>query len=188
MRWAKTIGVTAFVLSFAWLSAVREEVVAHQARPKFDEVVKIEFPKDGFTYTLAEVAKGIKIEYKIIVEQDHQGVIALPFGPSYREPPGPSGLHPREQISGKDQMYWLSDFGLAGPPQEAVKTLKKGTYLHSFDWDGRNWTGPSDTGIPKGKPFPAGTYYITVTLQGKLVTDKSETPYVITGKTKLLLK
>jgi hypothetical protein len=146
MRWAKTIGVTAFVLSFAWLSA---EAVARQVGAKLDEVLKIEFPKDGFTYTLAEAAKGIKIPYKIVVEQDYQRVISLPFGPSYREPAGPSGLHPREQ---KDQMYLLSDFGLAGPPQEVVKTLKKGTYVHSFEWDGRNWNGPSDTGIPKGKP------------------------------------
>ena len=172
----------------AWSSATPEDPAARQARPKFDELVKIEFPKDGYTFTLAEAGKGIKIQYKIIVERDYQGVIPLPNGPSFHEPPGASGLHPREQISGKDQLYCLIDFGLGVPPKEVVKTLRKGTYVHSFEWDGRNWTGPSDFGNPKGKPFPAGTYDVTVTLRGKLITDKGKAPYQITRKTKLVLK
>jgi hypothetical protein len=48
--------------------------------------------------------------------------------------------------------------------------------------------GPSDFGNPKGKPFPAGTYDVAVTVHGKLVTDKGQFPYKITGKTKLVLK
>jgi hypothetical protein len=47
--------------------------------------------------------------------------------------------------------------------------------------------GPSD-GNPKGKPFPAGTYDVAVTVHGKLVTDKGQFRYKITGKTKLVLK
>jgi hypothetical protein len=83
-------------------------------------------------------------------------VISLPNAPSYQEPAGPSGLHPRARISGQDQLYCLMDYGLGAPPEEVVKTLKKGTYVHSFEWDGRNWTGPSDFNNPKGKAFPAG--------------------------------
>lgn len=161
---------------------------ADKARLIVDEIVQIEFPKGGYSYTLAEVAKGIKIEYKVVVKKDLNGVIALPYGPSFAEPPGPSGLHPRERISGAGHVYCLLDFGLAAPPKEAVKSLKEGTYLHFFEWDGRNWTGPSDTGNPKGKPFPAGTYDVKVTMNGLLATDKGKISYQISGKTKLVLK
>jgi hypothetical protein len=182
MRCASILSAAALLLSLAPAPAAR------QGRPKFEDVVKIEFPKDGYSYTLAEAAKGVKLAYKIIVAQDYEGVIPLQSGPSFHEPPGPSGLHPRERISGKDQLYCLMDFGLAPPPKEVARTIKKGTYEHAFEWDGRNWTGPSDFGNPKGKPFPAGTYDVTVTLRGKLVTDKGKVPYEIVGKTKLVLK
>jgi hypothetical protein len=184
----KLVPALTLVFGLAAAFSARQDAAAQQARPKFEDVVKIEFPKDGYSFTLAEAAQGIKIEYKIIVEQDYEGVIPLPTGPSFHEPAGPSGLHPREKISGKDQLYCLMDFGLAAPPKEVVKTLKKDTYKHSFEWDGRNWTGPSDFGNAKGKAFPAGTYEVLVTLRGKLVTDKGQTPYEITGKTKLVLK
>jgi hypothetical protein len=161
---------------------------ADKARPIMDEIVLIEFPKDGYTYTLDQVAKGVKIQYKVIVTKDHEGVIARPFGPSFAEPAGPSGMHPREHISGNGQVYCLLDFGLAQPPTEVANSLKKGTYTHAFEWDGRNWTGPSDTSNPKGKPFPAGTYEVKVTMHGLLATDKGKTPYQISGKTKLMLK
>jgi hypothetical protein len=80
------------------------------------------------------------------------------------------------------------DFGLGAPPRESARTVKKGTYTHSFEWDGRNGTGPSDFGNPRGKPFPAGTYDVIITLHGKVVTEKGTVPYQITGKTKLVLK
>lgn len=155
---------------------------------KFEDAVKIEFPKDGYTFTLAEAAKGVKLEYKVIVARDHPRVIALKNPPSYREPAGPSGLHPREQISGNGQVYVLSDFGLGIAPKETVQAIKKGEYTHSFDWDGRNWTGPSDFGNPRGKPFPAGTYEVTVTLRGKAEVGTEMVPYQIVGKTKVVLK
>jgi len=179
--------VTAFVFGFACLGSAQEEPTRPKAESKFDKVVKIEFPKDGYTFTLAEAAKGIKIEYQIVVEEDVKAIPLL-SAPSYHEPAGPSGLHPREQISGKDQLYGLTDFGRGVPPKEVVQTIKKGTHKHSFEWDGRNWRGPSDFNNPKGKPFPAGTYEVTVTASGFLVTDKEKAPYKLTGATKLVLK
>ncbi len=59
------------VVSTLACAAAADDAAAPHARPKFDQVVKIEFPKEGYTYTLAEAAKGIKIEYKIIVAQDY---------------------------------------------------------------------------------------------------------------------
>lgn len=183
----RTFAIVALTAGAA-LTAPAQDSKKPDAGARLNEVVKFEFPNDGYTFTLAEAAKKIKIEYKIVIERDLEGMIPLPFGPSAAEPAGPSGLHPREQISGNKQLYCLMDFGLAPPPKEIVKTLKKGAYVHSFEWDGRNWTGPSDFGNPKGKPFPAGTYEVTVTMHGKLVTDKGKVPYQITGKTKLVLK
>lgn len=155
---------------------------------EFAKAVKIEFPKDGYTFTVAEAAKGVKVEYKIVVSEDRAGVVALPFGPSFAEPAGPSGLHPREAISGNKQSYCIADSGLAFPPKGKTATLKKGEYKHAFEWDGRNWSGPSDTNNPKGKAFPAGTYDVTVTIHGELDTPKGRVQYSLTEKTKLVLK
>lgn len=155
---------------------------------KLDDAIKIEFPKDGYSFTLAEAAKGIKLPYKIIIERDLADIAPMAFPPSFHEPAGPSGLHPREIISGNNQFYGLIDFGLGFPPKEVVKSLKKGTYTHAFEWDGRNWRGPSDTGQPKGKPFPVGTYEVTVTIRGNVIIDQKKMPYEITRKTKLTLK
>lgn len=162
--------------------------LARADAPKLGDVVKLEFPEGGYTFTLAEAAQGVKLAYKVVVSADQAGVTAFRTGPSFAEPPGPSGLYPHERITGGGQLYDLQDFGLAVPPKYEPKPLKKGTYAHSFAWDGRNWTGPSDFGNPKGKPFPAGTYEVTVTLVGEVVTEKGKTPYEIKGKAKLVLK
>lgn len=163
-------------------------VRADEPAKVFAKAVKIEFPKDGYTFTVAEAAKGVKFEYKIVVSEDRAGVVALPFGPSFNEPAGPSGLHPREAISGNNQRYCLEDYGLAFPPKGKAATLKKGEYKHAFEWDGLNWSGPSDFGAKKGKAFPAGTYDVTVTIHGELETAKGRVPYSLTEKTKLVLK
>jgi hypothetical protein len=161
---------------------------ADEPAKEFVKAVKIEFPKDGYTFTVAEAAKGVKFVYKIVVSEDRAGVVSLPFGPSFVEPAGASGLHPREAISGNNQRYCIEDSGRAFPPKGKAATLKKGEYKHAFEWDGRNWSGPSDTGNPKGKAFPAGTYDVTVMIHGELETPKGRVPYTLTEKTKLVLK
>lgn len=184
-----TIGLAGLLLAIVLgASAPAQDAPPMPGLTKLDDVVKIEFPKDGYVFTRAEAARTVKIEYKVVLERDLVGIIPLPFGPSNAEPPGPSGLHPRNRIAGQNQLYCLMDFGLAPPPQEVVKTLKKGVYTHSFEWDGRNWTGPSDFGNPKGKPFPAGDYELTVTMHGQMQTDKGKLPYQLVRKTKLVLK
>jgi len=189
MRWVTLPTVTAALMGVVWASPAREkDADPPRAAREFADAVKIEFPEGGYAFTPAEAARGITVRYKIVVARDCEGVVPLPGGPSFREPPGPSGLRPREQVSGNGQLYCLLDFGLAPPPKEVVRTVKKGAYAHSFEWDGRNWTGPSDFGNPKGKPFPAGTYDVTVTLRGKLVSGAGKVPYEITGKAKVVLK
>src|SRR5262245_56159583 len=89
MRWLQRLCVTTLILSPMWACAASQDVT--KSSPKLDDIVKIEFPKDGYTFTLAEAAKGIKIQYKIIVVKDYEGVIPLANPPSYHEPAGPSG-------------------------------------------------------------------------------------------------
>ena len=81
----------ALALGLAYLSPPGETVRAQPPRPKIEDVIDIEFPKDGYVFTLAEVAKGVKIPYKITIRQDYEGAIPMRFGPSFREPAGPSG-------------------------------------------------------------------------------------------------
>jgi hypothetical protein len=166
----------------------QDTTVSRQTISKFKKMVKVEFPEDGYTFTVGQAKKGIKIKYKVIITQDFPGVITLPDGPSFRDPPGASVLYPREQIDGHDQLYCLKDYGLAKRPAEIVRTLKKGTYQHSFEWDGRNWSGPSDFQCPKGKAFPTGTYELTISVVGKLITAKGFVPYSAYWKTTLVLK
>lgn len=159
--------------------------------PGVEEVVDIHFPKNGYHFSLAQAAKGVTLDYDISVSQDVQGVIALPFGPSFPDSTGPSGLYPREAISGNGQLYCLEDFGLGKPPadkDQIIQTLKKGTYVHSFPWDGRNWTGPSDTARPKGEPLPPGTYEVPVKIHGSRMTSQGRVPYELTRQTKLVLE
>lgn len=151
-------------------------------------IVDVEFPSGGYRFTVAAAAKGVRIDYRITVARDTAGVIALPHPPSYRQAAGASGLHPLERIEGNGNMYCLSDFGLAFEPQGVPKILAKGDHLHSIEWDGRNWTGPSDFGNPKGAPFPAGTYEVTVTLHGKVADGDVTTPYNIVRSATLILE
>jgi hypothetical protein len=162
--------------------------VATAQEKKIEQAVRIEFPKDGYSFTLAEAAKGINIPYTIRVTEELPNVIALQTGPSYHEPPGPSGLHPHESIKGQGQLYSLDDFGLAFQSRVVATTIKKGEHKHFFEWDGRNWRGPSDTNTPKGKAFPAGTYEVEVVVHGNVKTEKGAVPYRISGKAKLVLK
>src|SRR6185503_6625777 len=80
--------------------------------------------------------------------------------------PGPSGLYTFEKLSGDGQSYCLCDGGKCAPPTNVPITLKAGTYPSSFTWDGKNWSGPSDFGNPKGPPFPAGSYTLDVSATG----------------------
>jgi hypothetical protein len=184
----KEIGILAAAAFLLAHSPGHPSTLLGQNAKKVADAVRIEFPEKGYVFTTAEAAKGVKIEYRIVVDQDFPNLIPMPHGPSSATPPGPSGLYPLERIAGNGQMYCLLDFGLGPPPKEFIKPVKTGTYVHSFTWDGRNWGGPSDTGQPKGPPFPPGEYTLTITLHGKNMTDAGKQPYQITKSVKLVLK
>jgi hypothetical protein len=115
-------------------------------------------------YTLAEAAAGISIGYELVIAQDIPDVV--PQAQATCVLPGASGLYVLELVTGNGQNYCLCDNGLCVAPPSDPTTLRAGTYAATFLWDGMNWYGPSDTGNPKGPPFPAGSYVLEVSAQG----------------------
>jgi hypothetical protein len=129
--------------------------------------VHIDFPAQPCKFTLAEAAAGISIAYSVVIDQSVSGVLPEPQDAGNCGSPGPSGLIVFEQLEGGGQSYCLCDVGLCPPPSDVPVTLSPGTYPGTFEWDGKNWNGPSDTGNPKGSPFPAGSYTLTVSAIGQ---------------------
>ncbi|MDP9003048.1 MAG: hypothetical protein M3O46_23400 [Myxococcota bacterium] len=125
--------------------------------------VTFESPQQSSTFTVAEAARGIAFTYDVVVDSDVPNV--TPDAQGTCSPPDPSGLIVHEVISGNAQNYCVCDQGRCMQTQPEG-TVPAGTYQHSIVWDGKNWNGPSDTGNPKGPPFPAGNYTITLDARG----------------------
>lgn len=117
------------------------------------------------TFTLAEAAAGVHIDY--VLGSDREIANVVPLAQSCLRDPRPLGLFTFERLAGNGQHYCLCDVGLCMAPQEIPITIPAGTSPASFEWDGRNWDGPSDTGNPKGPPFPPGVYTLDVSAVGK---------------------
>jgi hypothetical protein len=118
------------------------------------------------TFTQAEAAAGISVPYQFTIETDLTGVvpIAQDFGDC--DLPGPSGLIRFERLEGDDQLYCECDSGLCMPPTGTPTDLTAGTWDHTFEWSGLNWSGWSDTGNEPGDAFPPGSYTLTVSAKG----------------------
>lgn len=147
--------------------------------------VHIAFTSTQCVFTLAQAAAGVTFTYDLVVDQDVPDFVP---GKPYWYGSNAANLVLDEQVSGGGQGYCLCDQGLPLPqcptedgglgmvpnsptgPCPAV-TIPAGTYHRSFHWDGRNWTGPSDTGNPEGAPFPAGDYTFEVSTAAGSVGD-----------------
>jgi hypothetical protein len=128
--------------------------------------VSILFPDDRCSYTPAEVAAGIAINYQVRVEQSLDGIHPVPVDLGGCGTPDTSGLIVGFEITGNsNSRYCLCDVGPCMRQTFTTQALT-GTYPAAIQWDGRNWLGPSDTGNPKGTAFPPGTYTLTVTAKG----------------------
>ena len=68
--------------------------------------------------------------------------------------------------SGEHQQYCLCDQGCCAPTQERMIELDVMTSSRSFEWSGRTWSGPSDTGNPMGAYFLPGRYEVQVGFSG----------------------
>ncbi|MBI4952284.1 MAG: hypothetical protein HY908_09630 [Myxococcales bacterium] len=150
--------------------------------------VSVRFLATDCSFTLAEAAAGLAIDYEVQIAADVPGVAPEAQDGGHCETPQPYGLVVHEVLAGGAEQYCLCDVGLcAGNPFPPV-TLAAGTYPGSFVWHGENWSGPSDYGAPKGPPFPAGTYELTVSAIGT-VTEPGGSPlsFAVTGKLPLAL-
>ena len=123
--------------------------------------VAIQFPNPVCTFSLAQAAAGIHIPYSVVISSDVAAVTPAASPMRNCEAPGPSGLILYEQIAGSGQSYCDCDNGRCLPPAMTTVTLKMGTYPGTFTWDGKNWNGPSDTGVAEGAAFPPGSYVLT---------------------------
>lgn len=137
--------------------------------------VTITFPDQACEFTLAQAAAGIGIGYDVVVQDDLTGVI--PQGQSSCPEAGPSGLYVFERLAGNGQSYCLCDTGLCPAPPEEPVTIAKGTTSGMFSWDGKSWSGPSDTGNPEGPAFPPGAYTLEVSAKG----TRAGVPYSVVG-------
>jgi hypothetical protein len=142
--------------------------------------VRLEFRTTKCTFSVTQAAAGISIPYDLVVDEDVPGYVFAAFVSE----PIVAGAPVSEVLAGGSQKYCIcdnrffpicpnadgglrsGDAGLCDPV-----TLRKGIYHRTFDWDGRNWTGPSDTFAPKGPPFPPGDYTLTIELKGQLEGD-----------------
>jgi hypothetical protein len=131
--------------------------------------VSFEFTTSDCTYTVAEAAAGINIEHAIVAAADVSGVYPTRQGGC--DEVGPHGLLPFAKLAGGAQSYCLCDEGLCGGAPPDPYTVPQGTHPLTFEWDGVNWTGPSDFGNPKGEPFPPGDYTLTVSAIGQYAED-----------------
>lgn len=148
--------------------------------------VSVRVPSDEYRFTLAEAAAGVRFDYDLVVAEDLEEVIPFPQDTGGASGGGPSGLIPFETITGDGQSYGLYDVGL-GQPNQLPRRAEAGTYPHSFVWDGRNWGGPSDTSMPKGEPFPPGTYTLRVRVKGEIGTPEGRKPYDVSDTAKIVL-
>jgi hypothetical protein len=129
--------------------------------------VHIVFPAQRCSFTLAEAAAGIEIDYDVVVGAGAPAMVRTrPQDGGGCGMPGPSGLIVFEDLSGGGQRYCRCDEGLC-PGGETMSSLVEGTHRATLMWTGRNWMGPSDTGMPLGAPFPAGEYVLRVSSVGR---------------------
>lgn len=141
--------------------------------------VSIHVLRDDCTFTTAQARAGIGISYEVVVDQDVDVTVA-PAPGSYCYGPGPSGLLILEALSGSGQKYCLCDRGLPyGQYCQTQTTVRRGTYPATFEWDGVNWGGPSDTSVPKGMPFPPGSYRLDITAKGSRTLDAGTAPFTV---------
>jgi hypothetical protein len=101
----------------------------------------------------------------VVIDTTLRGVVTLPQDVGGASLPGECGLVLFEELTGGSEHYCLCDSGL-GSGEKRIVDLVAGTYRSAFKWTGRNWYGPSDTGVPMGAPFPVGSYTLRVSAVG----------------------
>jgi len=149
--------------------------------------VRFDLTGNPCTITLAQAAQGVTFLYRTIIDADLADTIGESLDGGRCDAPDANGLAVLEKIEGDGQTYCLCDVGRCAPQVHRVDLIA-GTYESDFDWDGRNWFGPSDTNNPKGDPFPPGRYRFTVRAEGTYPGRNGERyPYKVSAWTEFVL-
>jgi hypothetical protein len=127
-------------------------------------LVRFAFPEQPCRFTLAQAAAGIGFRYSVIVSGvDAQFISSAPpvSQTCAAVKPGP-GVYVFEKVTdGGTSVYCLCDQGNCMQPSVSMGATPGRSEL-SFSWDGRSWSGPSDTNNPKGPPVAPGDYVFSV--------------------------
>lgn len=127
----------------------------------------IELGDTECAFTVAEAAAGVSFPYTVRIEEDIADVVSDGDEGGCRQ--GTSDGFPvwiEETVTGGDESYCICDSGLCVPEEPTPATWEAGDYERTFEWDGVNWNGPSDTVNPKGEAFPPGEYTVTLRASG----------------------
>lgn len=143
--------------------------------------VRICFPPQQTSFTLAEAQAGVEFQYDVIVDADLDDLQPEPGDGGSCDEPDASGLYTLGRVEGADDSYCVCDVGLCPCCDFPVITLLAGTYPDTFAWNGVNWGGPSDTNTPFGPPFPPGDYTVTITAKGLWSPRGVENVFVVQG-------
>lgn len=134
----------------------------------------IELNNADCEFTLAEVAAGITFPYTVKIANDIEEVVS--DGDDGGCLPDTSDGFPvwiKVTVAGGDERYCVCDQGIC-PAETTPATWAAGDYAREFEWDGKNWNGPSDTVNPKGDAFPPGEYTVTFSASGEAGGDPFE--------------
>lgn len=153
---------------------------------EFDRNVTISFPVEEYRFSLSEAAAGVPLKYEIDVAKDFTGT-AFPLDTGGAMGTHESGLAPFYRIYGNGQSYSLSDIGHGAEPDYSSHPISREHYPFEFTWDGKNWTGPSDTDQPKGPPFPPGEYMLEVRVAGFVDLPEGRRAYDLRNQVPVIL-
>jgi hypothetical protein len=144
--------------------------------------VHIELLDGRCSFTAAEAAAGIVVTYTLVIAADVPHVHPMPQDAGGCTRPSPaSGLIVDFAIDGGGQTYCVCDVGPCPRPVNDV-TANAGAYTGDIHWDGRNWSGPSDTATPEGARFPPGTYTLHVRATGTRDTSAGDAvPFAVSA-------
>ena len=112
-------------------------------------------------------AKGVfDLGYQVNVASAEKFSVGSNFGCNPQVKDDHGGMAISEEVAGGTQKWCLCDQGLCAPIKPPFTASLPGSYHVTFNWDGNNWYGPSDTGNKPGPAFPPGDYVFTVSISG----------------------
>lgn len=130
--------------------------------------VRLELRDQPCVFTVAEAAAAMSIAYDLVVDAALMNVRPEPQdGGGCQEPSATTGLIVHEVLASADgsHRYCICDEGLC-MPRMYNESVPMGTYPMTFTGVARDFSGPSDTGMTPGDPFPPGDYTLRVSAVG----------------------